>query len=181
MAIRTGAIVALCSLAGPIAAHAQDSAPGTVDIRFVPGIVGQGGIFGDDSPEEASTTAGLTLGLQIRTGNTRRTGLSLELTFQPVALQNPHFDESLRSLYVLAGAEIGRRTYVRPAAGVALQMFSGAFAEGPSLGLALGVGVGHRRPVGDRMDVGVEFSAAASGSPGVGHWMMGVQVPIGWR
>ena len=181
MAIPIGAVVVLISLALATAAQAQDRAPGTVDVRFVPGIVGQGGIFGDDSPQTAATTAGLTLGLQVRTANTKRTGFSLDLTFQPVAVQNPHFDESLRSLYVLAGAEIGRRTYVRPAAGVALQMFSGAFAASPSLGLALGVGVGHRRPVGDRMDVGVEFSAASSGSPGAAHWMMGVQVPIGWR
>ena len=181
MAIRIGAVAVAISLGGAGVAHAQDPAPRTVDVRFVPGIVGQGGIFGDDSPEAAATTAGLTLGFQVRTANTRRTGFSLELTFQPVAVHNPHFDESLRSLYVLAGAEIGRRTYVRPAAGVALQMFSGAFAASPSLGLALGVGVGHRRPVGDRMDVGVEFSAASSGGPGVGHWMMGVQVPIGWR
>ena len=181
MTAQIAVVAVLISLAGPTAVHAQDSAPRTVDLRLVPGIVGQGGIFGDDSPEGAGVTTGLTLGFQARTANTRRTGFSLELTFQPVGVRNPHFDESLHSLYVLAGAEIGRRTYVRPAAGVALQMFSGTFAAGPSVGLAFGVGVGHRRPVADRMDIGVEFSAATSASPGVGHWMMGVQVPIGWR
>jgi hypothetical protein len=118
MAGRIGAVAVLISLAGPTAANAQDPAPGTVDVRFVPGIVRQGGIFGDDSPETAAATTGFTLGLQVRTANTRRTGFSLELTFQPIGVRNPHFDESLRSLYVLAGAEIGRRTYVRPAAGV---------------------------------------------------------------
>lgn len=181
MAVRIVAVAVLVSLAAASSAYAQDPGPRTVDVRFVPGLVGQGGVFGDDSPEAAETTTAFTLGFQVRTANTRRTGFSLELTLQPIGVRNPHFDESLHSLYVLAGAEIGRRTYVRPAAGVALQMFSGTFAAGPSVGLAFGVGVGHRRPVADRMDVGVEFTAATSASPGVGHWMMGVQVPIGWR
>jgi hypothetical protein len=70
---------------------------------------------------------------------------------------------------------------VRPSGGIAFQMFSGASAAGSSAGPALGLAVRHRRAVGERMHVSPEFVARTSVSPGVFHWMLGVQVPIGWR
>jgi hypothetical protein len=179
--MRLLSIVTLVTLAWPVAASAQEPPAGTTDVRFAPGIVRHGGVFGDDSPEWASPTLALTVGIQVRTRAARRTGFSFEATLDPVGVRNPHFDETLHSLYLLAGAEIGRRTYVRPGAGIAFQMFSGAFAAGPSAGLAFGVAVGRKQAIGERMHVSPEFVARASASPGAGHWMIGVQVPIGWR
>ena len=157
------------------AAQAQGAGSG-VDIRGGAGLVSQGGVFGDDDPE-SDRGLGLTLGLQVRGQMHRRTGGSLDVVFQPVGIRNPHFDETLRTLFILAGAEIGRRTYVRPAFGVALQTWSGTSAEsGGDLALAAGIAIG-RRGVGSPR-VGIEAIARCAASPGALGWMLGVNVPV---
>jgi hypothetical protein len=151
-----------------------------VELRFVPGLVRQGGIFGDDDPLSTAAT-GFTLGFQARRRPARTAGLTLEVTLQPIALKNPHFDERLRSIFAEAGVEIGTRVYVRPAGGVALQMWSGADAADPGFAVAMSVAVGYRSHAGTRMTWAPELVARAAASFGALHWMLGVQVPIGWQ
>lgn len=162
------------------AALAQAAPPPGAERRFVPGIVRQGGTFGDDHPLSSATT-GITLGFQARRHPESRAGLTFEATLQPTAVQNPHFDERLRSIFAEVGFEIGRRIYVRPAGGVALQMWSGADAADPGFALVMSVAAGYRRHAGTRMTWAPEFVARSSASFGAWHWMLGVQVPIGWQ
>ncbi len=171
--------VLLIALAVP--ARAQETPPvGGAEIRFAAGIVWQGGIFGDDDPESGSGP-GAILGLQLRRRTTGLVGASLEFALQPIGLPNPHFDETLRTFYVMAGPEIGRRFYVRPAAGIALQMWSGAMAEsGLGAALAAGIAVGWRRDM-RRRGFSPEFVVRCSAAPGAASTMVGVQVAISGR
>ena len=160
-------------------ASAQQPSPG-VDVRIAPGVVYQDGIFGDDDPKSASGI-GAAISLQARGQTTRRTGFSFEATLQPIGLKNPHFDETLHTVYFVIGPEIGRRTYVRPVGGVALQLWSGSMAEnGMNLALAAGVAVGHRRSVAAH-DVGIELVAKGSCTPGACSALIGVQIPVSFR
>jgi hypothetical protein len=70
--------------------------------------------------------------------------------------------------------------FVRPAGGVALQMFSGIDAEGSGFGPALSLAVGWRQPAGARMHVAPEFVARGSVTHGAAHWQFGGQLGIGW-
>lgn len=162
------------------AAAAQQPENDRTELRVAPGVFRQGGIFGDDSPRRADGTFGATVGLQVRRHPARRSGFSFEATLQPMGVRNPHFDETLRSVYVQAGLEIGRRFYVRPSGGVAVRFWSGAFAADPSIGLALGLAIGYRRPPTERVSVWPELVLRSSAEPGAGHWMIGVQVPVAW-
>jgi hypothetical protein len=146
------------------------------DVRLGLGLVRQGGLFGDDDPESTSGM-GLAAGVQIRGQTTRRTGLAFEVVLQPVGIRNPHFDETLHTVSLLVGPEVGRRTYVRSAAGVAIQAWSGARAEsGFDLAMAMGLAIGRRQVIGRR--VGLEGVARTSFSHGAFAWMLGIQVPI---
>ncbi len=157
-------------------ASAQQAAPGP-DIRIAPAVVFQNGLFGDDAPE-STNGVGFTIGLQMRGQMHRRTGFSFEAALQPVGIENPHFDETLRTVYFLIGPEVGRRTYVRPVGGVALQTWTGSRAVSSlDLALAFGLAIGHRRTMGSR-DVGFEFVAKSSCSIGACSAVLGVQVPI---
>jgi hypothetical protein len=159
-------------------ASAQQTAPGPgPDVRIAPAVGYQGGVFGDDSPK-SNDGAGFSIGAQVRGQTHRRTGFSFEAALQPIGIRNPHFDETLHTAYFLIGPEIGRRTYVRPAGGVALQMWSGTRAEsGLDLALAFGLAIGHRRTMGNR-DVGFEFVAKSSCSIGACSALLGLQVPV---
>jgi hypothetical protein len=163
---------------GAVPARAQETAPAAA-VRFAPGFGAAGGIFGDDDPRSVSGV-GASVGLQVRARPDRRTGASLEIAFEPFGIGNPHFDETLRTIYVLAGAEIGRHWYVRPAGGIGFQLWSGLFAEsGISTALAMSVAVG-RRLERDRVDVGIEAVGRTSFSLGALSWTLGVQVPMSW-
>jgi hypothetical protein len=169
----------LLTLAFSTPALAQQPAGGA-ETRFGAGVVWQHGIFGDDDPK-STAQIGAIFGMQVRHRTSGRVGASLEIAFEPLGLGNPHFDETLRTLYVLAGPEIGRRTYVRPAGGVALQMWSGSMAESSAnFALALGVAIG-RRAGTDRMWLNPEFVIRCSGSPGAASVMFGMQMAIGTR
>jgi hypothetical protein len=163
-------------LAAPAPARAQEEPRfGGAETRFAAGVVWQRGIFGDDDPE-AQSAAGLIVGMQLRHRTTGRVGASLELAFQPIGLPNPHFDEALHTLYVLAGPEIGRRLYVRPVGGVALQIWSGSRAESAfSFALAAGVAVGWSLTSRDGR-FRPELVVRCSASPGALSTMIGVQV-----
>jgi hypothetical protein len=174
ISLRTaGTMLLALAFAGPASAQEQPRSGGA-EIRFAAGLVWQQGVFGDDDPESHSGL-GAILGAQVRRRTARRTGASLEVAFQPVGLPNPHFDETLHTFYVLAGPEIGRRFYVRPVAGVALQAWSGSRAEsGLNFALAVGVAVGRRTG-----KFAPEFVFRASASPGAASAMIGVQIAIG--
>jgi hypothetical protein len=160
-------------------AFAQERGPGDgVETNYAAGVVWQRGIFGDDDPETRSAP-GIILGLQVRDRTAGRTSASIELSFQPIGLANPHFDEALHTLYVLAGAQIGRRLYVRPAGGIALQMWTGSRTESAfSFALAAGFAVGWR----DQSRHGrfhPELVVRCSASPGAISTLIGVQIAIG--
>ncbi len=160
-------------------ADAQETRTGIAELRFSPGVVRQGGVFGDDDPEGAGSTFGVTAGLQVRLSPTRRAGLVFEAVLQPVGVRNPHFDETLRSLYTQVGIEIGRRTYVRPSLGVAFRSWSGASAgEATSLAPAIGLAIGRRGLPTAGVSVWPELVLLSSFEAGAWHWMIGVQVPI---
>jgi len=161
------------------AAQTQQPPPTGADVRVAVGIGQQGGVFGDDDPE-SSLGVGLSLAVQVRGQTARRTGASLEVAFHPIGIRNPHFDETLRTVFLLAGAEIGRTFYVRPAFGIGLQLWSGTRAEsGGGFALGAGIAVGRKRVGSAR--TGLEVMARCAGSPGAIGWMIGVQVPIGLR
>jgi hypothetical protein len=147
--------------------------------RLVPGAGGLGGVFGDDNPRGVSGV-GISIGLQVRGRPSQRTGPSFELAFEPIGVGNPHFDETLRTIYLMAGAEIGRRWYVRPAGGFALQLWSGSRAEtGLNPALAMSVAVGRHLERGG-VTVAIEGVGRTSFSPGALSWTLGMQVPIAW-
>jgi hypothetical protein len=170
----------LAIAAAPVRCVAQerDSAPlPSPDLRLAAGIVRQAGIFGDDAPK-SSSGAGFVASFLVRGQMTRRTGASFELTLQPVGIDNPHFDETLRTVFALGGAEIGRTFYVRPAFGIGLQFWSGTSAESSGdIALAAGLSVGRRRVGSNRTDI--EAILRCAGSPGALGWLVGVQVPVG--
>jgi hypothetical protein len=177
--VRPNLAASLIALLACASAAAAQPAPPAVEVRFAPGLGGLGGVFGDDDPE-SSATLGLSVGVQVRRGPANRLGLSFEAAFEPTGLGNPHFDETLRTVYALVGPEIGSRLYVRPAGGLAMQFWSGAFAaSGMSAAIAAGVAVGYRRGSAP-FRAGVEAVARASGSPGAASWFFGVQVPMSW-
>jgi len=171
-----GFVAALC---GSAIAEAQEAARG-VAVRFGAGVARQGGIFGDDDPRSRSGT-GVTVTAQVRGQTDRRTGLALDLTLQPMGVGNPHFDETLQALYVQVGPEIGRRSYVRLAGGVAIQSWSGSRADaGLGLAPAFGIAIGRRISIRPGRDVAPEAIARWSVTHGAFAWIAGVQVPFGW-
>ncbi|HYN09576.1 MAG TPA: hypothetical protein VES67_19495 [Vicinamibacterales bacterium] len=174
-----GAALLALAVTSPALAQEQQAAGGA-ETRYAAGVVWQGGVFGDDDPESLSRS-GVILGLQVRHRTQGRVGASFEIAFQPVGLPNPHFDETLHTFYVLAGPEIGRRTYVRPVGGVALQAWSGSMTEsGLNFALAAGIAVGRRMGT-SRMWLNPEFVIRCSASPGAGSTMIGLQIAMGPR
>lgn len=171
-------VLAITLAALPQVASAQDRA----SARFRAGLGAgmDGGVFGDDDPKSVSHP-GITLGLQARAGVARRTGLVFETTLQPIGLKNPHFDETLNTLYLQAGPEVGRMTYIRPMFGVGIQAWSGTrscqcLELAPSVGLA----AGHQFQLTPKISVRPEFFTRAAMTFGAIGWQMGVQVPVGW-
>jgi hypothetical protein len=173
----------IAGLAAAIALSSSAAAQepeGGAEARFAVGVVSQRGVFGDDDPKAASTLGG-SLSAQVRRRTTGRTGFSFETVWQPVGIPNPHFDETLNTVYFLIGPEIGRRTYVRPVGGVALQAWSGSQTEsGLNFALAAGVAVGHR-VAARRVWLNPEIVVRCSASPGAASTMLGVQMAVGAR
>ena len=170
-----GAGLIAMAAAGP--ALAQPAAG--VDTRFVAGVTLQGGIFGDDSPEDSSRV-GLTVGVQMRWRRERRTGPVLDIAFQPFATRNPHFDEGLRVLTVHVAPEIGRTFFVRPGGGIAIHLWSGQAAEtGLRIAPSVGVAIGRSVSVGSDWRLRPELVARASVEHGALGWTLAAQVPMG--
>lgn len=150
------------------------------EARLVVGAALQQGIFGDDDPR-ARSEYGPTIGVQVCPRRPGVAGFCVEALLEPNAVRNPHFDESLQQLHLQAAVRIGGRTYVRPSAGVAVQMWSGTMAEsGVGLAGAAGAAIGHDFQIGAGVRVSPEVVARASLAFGVFTTSLGVQVPIGW-
>jgi hypothetical protein len=156
------------------------AAVGAQDTRLVVGAALQRGIFGDDDPR-AHSEYGPTIGVQVCPRRPGVAGFCFEALLEPNSVQNPHFDESLQQLHLQAGVRIGGRTYVRPSAGVAVQMWSGTMAEsGLGLGIAAGAAIGRDVPIGRGIRLSPEIVARASFAWGVFTTSLGVQVPVAW-
>jgi hypothetical protein len=182
-----GLLVLVPSLVAPAAA--QERPLSSIELRLAPGIVWAGGTFGDDDPESTRGVRPTLSGLA-RGHSDRWFGASFEAALEPLGARNPHFDEHLRVLYLLAGVELGGIITVRPAIGAGIQLWSGSRATS-SIGLAraasIAIGHRHRRAavrgggVWTRVHVSPEAIARIAYSHGALSWMAGVQVPVTWR
>ena len=158
----------VAATASPVLAQ-DTSRPGT-EARLGIGIVWHGAVFGDDNPKGRTNIRPVVSGI-VRTRADKGAGFTLEATFEPLGVRNPHFDERLHNLNLLAGVEIGRTFIVRPALGLGLQFWTGRSAESfVSPAINAGLSVGHRDKV--------EFIARGAFAPGVGSLMGGVQMPF---
>lgn len=129
------------------AVHAQHSSP-RVAARIVPGVAYEIGVFGDEQTRR-HTEVGVTIAAQLWTRWSDSKSVVFEGAFQPNALENPFFDEKVRVLYLQVAPEFGRRTYLRPSAGLALRFWSGSETEETVDGaLALGLAIGPPGRVG---------------------------------
>lgn len=155
----------------PSAAWAQQAKEGTVALMAL-GFVYQQAVFGDDNPRR-NAGSGASIGIQIRGPRSGSRALVFEGTYHPNAVENPHYPEQFLPLCAQLGAQIGRRLYVRPSGGVAVQ--SGSFVP------VLGVAIGREQVFGGKYLAGAEFVIRASGSRGLVGWIAGLQVPIGVR
>ncbi|MEX2271162.1 MAG: hypothetical protein WD690_06825 [Vicinamibacterales bacterium] len=88
-------------------AFAQPRPPASIDASVALGLVWHGAIVGDDDPKEAGAVRPI-VSFIARGQLHRLAGFTFESTLEPMGLDNPHFDERLHSLHLLAGIEIGR-------------------------------------------------------------------------
>lgn len=158
----------LLALATPVVAQ---------EVRVAPGLVWHGAIFGDDDPKSTGSIRP-TIGVITRGQVDRRAGFTFEARLEPIGIRNPHFDERLHSLDLLAGVEIGRRFTIRPGAGVVVQSWMGRDAESAfGIAPALSIAIGHRH-AGGGFHISPEFVGRASFTHGALSWMAGLQIPI---
>ncbi len=170
-------LTALMTAPAMAQAPAADSRP---EIRFVPGVGGAGGVFGDDAPKGAGTSLGLSAGLHVRFQPRSLVGFVFDSSLQLTGVRNPHFDETGRAIQAQFGLEIGRRLYVRPSLGAAAHLWSGTSAADTGFGVSAGLAIGLRPSTGSG-GIWPELFMRATAEPGAGIWMIGVQVPIAAR
>lgn len=168
------------AIVGAVSLGAQEPETRLV-ARVVLGVACQTGVFGDEGTETASNV-GLAIAGQLWVPWSDAKAVVVEGALQPTGLANPFFDERVRIFFVQAGPEFGRRTYVRPSAGLALRFWSGSRAsDNLDAAFAVGVAVGRRVPVAARAEISPEFVLRITGGPGAVNTSVGVQVPIGLR
>jgi len=165
----------------PLSLHAQPADNGRRTLRLAAGVVSQG-IFGDDHSLRSKPHPGSTISLIVRRHPTHRVGLAFETALEPMAIQNPHFDERVSRLHIQVGAEIGRRVYVRPSVGGAINAWSGRFSTGGlSLAPAAALAVGYRHTLNAGWFVSPEFVTRAAAEIGAITRSLGVQIAVGRR
>ena len=182
MRIRTG----FCRLAtvsvlpfSPLTARAQPADEDRRSVRIAGGVVSQGGLFGDDGPLRSQPQLGATLSMGIRRHPTHLVGLSFESAFEPMAIKNPHFDESVSRVYLQLGPEIGRRVYVRPMAGGAVSFWSGTMSSsGLSVAPGFSVTTGYRHISRGGVRIQPEWVIRAAAEVGAVTWSTGAQIAV---
>ena len=174
-------VLTLVFLAAP-SSSAQHASPG-VGFRLAPGLGFATATFGDDNPR-SSTAGAVTIGAFLLLPVSGATDVTIEATWRPTKISNPHFDESFTSLYLLAGMQFGGKSvYVRPSLGVDLQYWSGAWSTGESgTAGAIGLAVGFEKPIDTgpwhiAPEAGLKFTLAH----GVSSFLLLLSFGIGWR
>ena len=152
-----------------------------VGLRLVPSVGYASASFGDNSPRSSSGFA-FALGGTALFPVSSSTDITIELTWRPTKLDNPYFDESYTSVYLMAGVEFGGSVYFRPALGVDLQHFSGAFAADDGAAPAIALAVGTERRIGaGPWHLAPEGSARLSVTSGLSSFVLLFSVGVGWR
>jgi len=173
----TLALLVAIGIMVPGLASGQTTKP---EVRGTVGVVRQGGVFGDDSPQSSRNTA-LTLGLETRRAPGERAGLAFDAVFPTRSVVNPHIDEQLRNLYLLVGGEFGRRTFARVLGGTALGLWSGSDAESAlTLQPAAGFAIGRHIDAGS-IRVTPEVAGRGAFSVGAASWALGAQIALSRR
>lgn len=166
----------------PLGVRAQESDEERRSIRLAAGAVSQRGTFGDDDPLRSTSQIGATFSLAVRRHPMRRVGLAFEAALEPTPIRNPHFDESVSRLYLQIGPEIGRRIYVRPTIGGAVNAWSGAFSSGGlSLAPAVTVAAGYRPAIRSGWVFQPEFVTRATAEVGALTRSVGMQIAVSRR
>jgi hypothetical protein len=178
----TRTIALLMLTLSPLSLHAQQADNERRSVRLAAGVVSQQGMFGDDHPLTSKPQPGSTISLVVRRHPTHRVGLAFETALEPMAIHNPHFDESVSRLHIQLGAEIGRRVYVRPSVGGAINAWSGRFsAGGLSLAPAAALSVGYRHRLNAGWFLSPEFVTRAAAEVGAITRSVGVQIAVSQR
>jgi hypothetical protein len=178
----TRVIAFLMLMLTPLGVHAQQADTDRRSVRLAAGVVSQQGMFGDDHPLTSEPQTGATASLVIRRHPTHRLGLAFETALEPIAIRNPHFDESVSRLYLQIGAEIGRRFYVRPTVGGAINAWSGRFsAGGLTLAPAAALAAGYRHTLNGGWSVSPEFVTRATAEIGAITRSVGVHISVSRR
>ncbi len=167
---------------GPMTSQAQDTNEDRRSVRLAAGVVSQKGTFGDDDPLTSAAGPGVTVSVGLRRHPTHRFGLAFDAAWEPTAIHNPHFDESVTHAYFQVGPEIGRRGYIRPTVGGSVNFWSGGFSSGSvSVGPAAALAVGYRRALGDSFLIYPEFVVRTAIEVGALTSSIGAQVGISRR
>jgi hypothetical protein len=166
----------------PLSVQAQQADDDRRSIRIAAGVISQQGTFGDDHPLGSNAHIGSTFSVGIRRHPTHRVGLAFEAALEPTPIRNPHFDESVSRLYLQIGAEIGRRIYVRPTVGGAINAWSGRFSSGGlSLAPAATLAVGYRQTLAGGWQLQPEFVTRATAEIGALTHSIGMQIAVSRR
>ena len=175
----TKTIAFLMLTLSPLSLYAQQADTDRRSIRLAAGAVSQQGMFGDDHPLTSEPQTGPTASMVIRRHPTHRLGLAFETALEPMAIRNPHFDESVSRLYLQIGTEIGRRFYVRPTVGGAINAWSGRFsAGGLTLAPAATLAAGYQHTLKGGWSVAPEFVTRGAAEIGVITRSVGLQIAV---
>jgi len=127
---------------------------------------------------------GFTLGGLVLFPVSSSTDIVLEATWRPTELDNPHFDESFSSVYLMGGVQFGGgAVYFRPSVGVDFQTWSGTMTEtssGTAGALALAIGTEKRIGAGPWL-LAPEGSVRFSLTNGLSSFLLLFSLGVGFR
>ncbi len=173
-----GAAIGSALMLGPATVLAQSADEDRRAVRVAAGVVAQGGTFGDDAPRGSDRQFGPTFSVGIRRHPTHRMGLAFETAFEPRPIRNPHFDETVTRLLLQIGLEIGRRVYVRPTAGGAVNFWSKSMDSGITLAPAVAIAAGYRHTTRGGVRLQPEFVFRGAAEIGAITWSAGAQIAV---
>jgi hypothetical protein len=166
-------------LSSPLQASGQSSDPDRRSIRVAAGVVSQAGFFGDDGPLRSPRTIGATVSIGVRRHPMRTLGLAFETVVEPASIKNPNFDEGVSRVMLMLGPEVGRRVYVRPMAGGAVNFWSGSRSTGGlALAPAFAAAVGYRHTTRRGTRIQPECVARIAAEFGAVTWSIGAQIAV---